>query len=162
MIRGAWLSDHGAYRYLLVRTWDVTGPLIVWIMLNPSIADADRDDRTMSRVIAHSRRWGYGACAVVNLFAYCATQPDDLLSALDPVGPLNDLAIDLAVKDSDCVVVAWGAYPDRVEQVNARVTAVLARLTAAGRPLHCLGTTQSGQPRHPCRLPGDLDLERWP
>jgi hypothetical protein len=73
------LSDCGTYRYRLGRRW-AEGPVDVWIMLNPSTADATVDDRTIGRCMEFSRRWGAGALVVGNLFALRATDPTDLLT----------------------------------------------------------------------------------
>lgn len=42
--RSADLSDCETYRYDLTREWDSDLPKVVWIMLNPSIADERVDD----------------------------------------------------------------------------------------------------------------------
>ena len=64
------LSPCGTYRYRLDRSWnkDVCAPM-VWVMLNPSTADADEDDSTLRRVTAFSKKAGCGGLVVVNLFA---------------------------------------------------------------------------------------------
>jgi DNA (cytosine-5)-methyltransferase 1 len=43
------------YRYLLTRTWG-PGPGVLFVMLNPSTADADHDDPTLRRADAYGRR----------------------------------------------------------------------------------------------------------
>lgn len=42
------MSEDGRYRYRLWRQWD-RGPVMAWIMLNPSTADAHTDDPTTRR-----------------------------------------------------------------------------------------------------------------
>ncbi|PKN80874.1 MAG: hypothetical protein CVU47_08520, partial [Chloroflexi bacterium HGW-Chloroflexi-9] len=85
-------SRDGRYRYSLVRRWG-DGPRVAWVMLNPSTADATRDDPTLRRVIAISRRAGFGALEVVNLWALRSAHPADLARAADPVGPRADAAL---------------------------------------------------------------------
>lgn len=41
------IGEDGRYRYELSRTWDDALPSIAFILLNPSTADADIDDRTV-------------------------------------------------------------------------------------------------------------------
>jgi hypothetical protein len=111
-------------------------------MLNPSTADAARDDPTVRRCIGFARSWGYGGLEVVNLFAYRATDPRALRRAADPVGPANRRHIAAAIANARLVIAAWGA--------DATAGDAAARLRALSRrELRCLGLTRSGAPRHP-------------
>lgn len=151
----ALLSDDGAYRYWLSRSWDDAVWNLGFVMLNPSTADAAVDDPTIVRCAGFARRLGYGGITVLNLYAYRATQPADLWKAADPVGPDNDrhLALMLAgrAEAGSDVIAAWGANakPDRVAEVLA--------LPGAER-MQCLGHTKHGAPRHPLYLPSDAPL----
>ena len=69
------ISDCGHYRYSLYREWRYNPRLIVWMMLNPSTADALTNDPTLRRCIDFSRQWGYGGLIVVNLYAFRASKP---------------------------------------------------------------------------------------
>ncbi len=148
MIRRALFSADGRYRYRLSRRWDRRGQTVAFCLLNPSTADAERDDATIRRCIGFARAWGYGGVEVVNLFALRATRPETLQRATDPVGPENDRHIARAVRRADTVVIAWGAHG----ALRGRHAEVLALL---GRParLRCFGWTRSRQPRHPLYLP---------
>jgi hypothetical protein len=163
----ALFSPCGRYRYLLTRTWHglpardepagqrkptgrVPAPrTILWIMLNPSTADAERDDPTIRRCIGFSRRWGYGVMHAVNIFALRSTNPSELLRAPDPVGPQTDLHIRRAAAVSSEIIVAWGAFPLAAER-GERVMSLLE--AAMGRRIRSLGLTASGSPRHPLYL----------
>ena len=68
--RNAELSACGKYRYRLSRIWDDKKPLVLFIMLNPSTADAEQDDPTIRRCIAFAKNWGYGGFMAGNLFAF--------------------------------------------------------------------------------------------
>lgn len=153
MGRSAVISACGRYRYALTRRW-ASGDAVLWVMLNPSTADAQRDDATIRRIVAYSRSWGFGAASVVNLYAYRATRPQDLFRADDPVGPDNDAQLIRAAAQHACIVAAWGAHA-RAE----RIAAVLA-LPGMHR-LAALALTASGQPRHPLYLPGNLVPRPW-
>ncbi|MDN5892863.1 MAG: DUF1643 domain-containing protein [Nocardioides sp.] len=155
MTSGAVLSDCGRYRYRLTRDWDTTQPRATFVMLNPSTADATVDDRTISRCITYAMDWGMGGLMVVNLYAYRATDPDDLWLVEDPIGPLNDqhLGEVLSGAQGGPVVAAWGvnAKPERIAQV----------LRYAG-PLTALAVTKDGQPGHPLYLPKTARPQPWP
>src|SRR5262245_34051042 len=84
------------YRYSLSRRFG-DGPTSVFIMLNPSTADAERDDPTIRKCVGFCRRWGVGELHVVNLFAFRAVSPFDMKKADDPVGPRNRRAIEQAL-----------------------------------------------------------------
>lgn len=158
--KDAILSEDGLYRYGLTRAWHRAPALVTFVMLNPSTADAAEDDPTIGRCIGFARTWGFGGISVVNLYALRSTDPKGLWAAADPVGPENDrhlsVAAALASTSEAPVVAAWGANarPDRV----SHVAALFKRL---GTPLHALGTTKAGQPRHPLYLRADSPLTPW-
>ncbi|MBB1498714.1 DUF1643 domain-containing protein [Paracoccus sp. MC1862] len=140
-------SDCERYRYALTRAWDAALPRLVWVMLNPSTADERRNDPTIARCEARSRAMGCGAYRIVNLYAFRATYPKDLRTAVDPVGEGNDAALQDAAAWARRVICGWGmhAAPDPAQ-------AALALFRRAGaEPLH-LGLTKAGQPRHPLHL----------
>ena len=146
-----------AYRYHLDRTWDPVGPVVTFVMLNPSTADADVLDPTVRRCVGFARAWGYGSLQVVNLFALRATDPGDLLRAPEPVGAANDRAVVDAATGADRVVVAWGVrgtHRDRASDVGAL-------LVGHGVRIHALGTTKDGHPRHPLYLPRGTAPGPW-
>jgi hypothetical protein len=158
MRRDATLSPDGVYRYELSRDWSDSGsisPAMTFIMLNPSTADASIDDPTIRRCIGFARREGYSRLVVLNLYAYRATNPHDLLRCPEPVGPWNDgqinVAFDRAYRAGSPIVVAWGTHsrPERVKEVLA---------LSQGVPLQCLGTTKDGHPKHPLYIRGDQPL----
>lgn len=158
MRRAAVISDCGRYRYRLGRAWDDTLPAATFVMLNPSTADADVDDPTIRRCIGFARTWGCGSLVVVNLYAWRATDPRELLTTDDPVGPNNYAHLTaeaMVAADSGApLVAAWGAnaQPERIAQVLA--------LPGMDR-LAALALTKSGQPRHPLYLKADLKPQPW-
>jgi hypothetical protein len=162
MERTAKLSDCGTYRYSLGRRWNEPMPerlpvLDLWVMLNPSTADAEIDDPTIRRCIAFSRSWGADGLRVVNLFALRSTDPAALNRHPDPIGPRNDATLKLLAQATrelgGRIVCAWGAHP--MAAVRGRM--VLPLLGDA----MCLGTTKAGAPRHPLYVRGDTALTPW-
>lgn len=149
MIKAAELSPDERYRYTLTREWG-PGPLALFVMLNPSTADAEFDDPTIRRCIGFARSWKLSGVIVVNLFALRATSPRALTEALDPYGPRNDVWIARMLRHRRVyeVVAAWGAHKLAAER--AAQIELLRR-----RSLSCLGTTKSGAPRHPLYVRAD-------
>ncbi len=156
-VSGSWatLSRCHRYRYALGRRW-AQGPEALFIMLNPSTADAAVDDPTLRRCVGFAQREGCGAVRTVNLFAWRATDPRDLIAARnageDIVGPRATALIRKALIDCNGpVIAAWGAHDAAVER-GVAVTGL------AQRPLHCLGLTAKGHPRHPLYVRADAPL----
>lgn len=153
MKRTAQLSPCGKFRYRLGRTWADAKPL-VFVMLNPSTADADVDDATIRRCVRFAQAHDFGAIDVVNLFAYRATKPQDLRRSGYLVGPDNDQHIAETVRDAGAVCVAWGANAADLE----RPQIVLPLIRAEGVQPQCLRITRSGHPEHPLFLPANCRL----
>lgn len=150
---GAHLSDDGVYRYALWRRWD-EGKMLVFVMLNPSTADASKDDPTLKRCIGFAKSLGYPGVLVVNLFAFRATDPNRLLLAMDPVGPANRAALEGAVKHATTggpghVILGWGAH---VRRMRGHAHGSLHTLNARSNTYYCLERTLSGSPAHPLYL----------
>lgn len=114
-------------------------------MLNPSTADATRDDPTLRACIQFAQRWEYGSLRVVNLFGYRAPHPAELKTVDDPVGRENDGYLIEAVEKAQRVVLAWGNWGS----FEGRDRTVLTLLKPYQDKLSCLQNNQSGQPRHP-------------
>jgi hypothetical protein len=116
-------------------------------MLNPSRADARVNDPTIRRCIRFAQFWGYGALEVVNLFGYCTSKPEELRRVRDPVGRECDRILLESAKPAQMILLAWGNHG----QYQDRGKAVIKLLDEVG-PLHCLGLTKRGEPRHPLYL----------
>lgn len=112
-------------------------------MLNPSAADASRDDPTLRRCIAFAWAWGAGSIEVVNLFALVSTDPKRLLTEPDSADAANGPAVARAVGRADLVVAGWGNLPPALVE---RAANTMRRLPEEA---WCLGVTAQGQPRHP-------------
>lgn len=153
----ATISACGTYRYTLARIWDESKYCLPIVMLNPSTADADKDDPTIRRCIRFARRENFGGIYVVNLFAARSASPLLLSRLMDPVGPENDhwlrVVKDVAKACGNPILCAWGAHP----MVLSSVAYVLR-----GAELVCLGKTVTGFPRHPLYVPSDQPFMPYP
>lgn len=151
------------YRYVLVHDWrDALFPEpekpVAWIGLNPSTADEASLDPTLRRIKAFSAGWGFNSFRMLNLFAFRATEPEDMKAARDPVGPENDAALIEHTEGCRYVVCAWG----NDGAFSGRAAAVIGALWAAGRSLVALRITGAGHPGHPLYLPAKLQPFPFP
>lgn len=146
------ISACGRYRYELTRRW-ADGPLLEWVMLNPSTADADQDDPTIRRCKCFAKDWGFNGIRVVNLFAWRATNPDELLTTEMPFGGRN--AKYLTEEQGPVTVCAWGTHKAVVN--CASVSSLRSRSYLA-----CVGYNKDGSPKHPLYAPKNAGLRPWP
>jgi hypothetical protein len=155
MERDAVISDCQKYRYLLRRAWDHEKPRALFVMLNPSTADAAVDDPTIRSCIRLTTELGYGSFEVVNLFAWRATDPKDLGRYAETRGPDNDMHIAGAIQRADKIICAWGANGYAYIPGNV----VIAAIKANGLQAWCLGKTKDGAPKHPLYIKSGTALE---
>jgi hypothetical protein len=159
--KSAYITPDGRYRYCLMRRWgDIDGsPYVLWVMLNPSTADAEIDDPTITRCIKRTSDLGYDAMAVVNLYGLRATNPDELWRTNDPIGGDNDLAISMLAAHAGMIICAWGsnAKPGRAEEIIDELL-LSARKTDK---IHALKLTKNGVPMHPLYIGYDVQPFVW-
>ena len=150
------------YRYKLERIWSFLHPKLVVGMLNPSTADKDVNDPTISFLIEWAFGQGFGGIHVVNEKAFRSSSPAIMMLEDDPRGPLNprymDSAMAYAKETSGVALAAWGNGCD------GRLFIRMAK--KHGVRMICLGTTQSGAPKHPMargvhRIPRDQKPITW-
>jgi len=146
----------GSYRYDLFRKWG-QGPMLLFVMLNPSTADEFKLDRTVARCRKLAMKMDFGSFHVVNMFALISTDPKKLEEVDDPVGKLNGRYIGRLAKEAEKVIVAWGSH----KLVKSREAAVLKLLHKHHKKLYCLGVTKKGHPRHPLYVPSSAELVKY-
>lgn len=160
MERDAVISECGKYRYLLRRAWDHDKPRALFVMLNPSTADASVDDATIRSCIRLCKAMDYGALEVVNLFAWRATDPDELWKVPEPVGVKTAETAREALARCRTAICAWGAHPFVDRNAISRRFYVEA-IEAAHVRAYCLGRTKSGAPKHPLYIKTGTPLEAY-
>ena len=189
--RSAVLSACGTYRWSLSRWWG-PGPILPWIMLNPSTADADIDDPTLHRIIGFSWRWGFDGLLVFNVFPFRSPKPAALQDWLRWGERQDWHARDVTLENwqyaaghlatYDAAIAAWGAQPGRLGQeaeLGAESLVDAINDPEQVRPpatrmrvleLFCLGETVGRSPKHPMargvhRVPDDAQprpISRYP
>jgi hypothetical protein len=172
MRRTAELSPCGQYRHELTRVWDPMLPVLLWILTNPSDADAARDDPTSREVVFHSDRLGFGGAAIVNVADFRTPHPREL--PLERSGAVSGRADEyirrwLAIAGHELshryAIIGFGNPPRRAWWAQ-RVAEIVAMATDAGVELRAFGTTKAGHPTHPLarghhRIPRDMVPVAW-
>ncbi len=151
MDKSAIISECQKFRYVLRRIWS-DAPQVCFIMLNPSTANSFEDDPTIRRCISFAKSWGYGGIRVLNLFAYRATNPKELLAAEDPIGERNEMYLKIYTDGCEKIICAWGNY-GIVKKLFEKYPSYMPFIA---KELHCLGRNAKGDPKHPLYLKGDL------
>lgn len=182
-------SECNTYRYELGGDIGPPEPLLaasrvvkiaLWLMLNPSKAGAcdpptleesracrpfarSDDDPTVRTSVVFSELWGFNRIMVGNVYAYIATDPNDLWKAAkggkDIVGPNNNAhlaeMVGRARSSGGLVMAAWGvdAKLDRVKDVMA--------IASVGGDVHCLAVNAGGSPAHPLYRSHKLVPQVW-
>lgn len=154
---GADFSPCGFYRWRLWRRWSDALPILGFLMLNPSTADAIYNDPTVERCERRARSGEFGGLEVVNLFGYRSTDPKLLRVVGDPIGRENDAEILRAADRCKVLVAAWGTYGT----LKGRDRQVIQLLRNAGHRLHVLALTKHGHPQHPLYVPYSVEPRLW-
>lgn len=155
MEKSAVFSVNRLHRYSLARTWNKSGPKVLFICLNPSTADSQIDDPTVRKCIGFAKTWGFGGMCIGNLFSFRATDPKELKHCKEPIGATNDYWLGRLQNSCDEWIAAWGANAAATDE---RVMHILSMFS----DLRCLGFTKSGAPRHPLYMPYRSVRRRFP
>lgn len=157
------LSPDGKYRYWLRRDVNVAhGPVFGFVGVNPSIADASRDDATVRKWRGFCAAWGASAFVVGNVFAFRSTDVRLLKTEQQPVGPENFAYLERLIRESDVIVPCWGdrakiprsLYP----HIDRAASFLRVMSKEADKPIKCFGRTRGGDPLHPLMLAYSTEL----
>lgn len=154
MEKGAAISDCNKYRYSLWRIWDKDKPLFTFIGLNPSTADHIQDDPTITRCINFAKSWGGGGIYMANLFAYRATDPQEMMSQEDPIGSENDTYLKQLYEKSEKIIACWGnngSYQQRSNTVKKLLQ----------DKLYYLELNKTGEPKHPLYIHSSTQIKPY-
>jgi hypothetical protein len=160
------LSADETNRFRLWRYWDYDKPPMLFVMLNPSTANALEDDATIRKCVGFAKRDDAGGIEVVNLFPFRSRDPKALKKVVesDEVKNYNleiirSVAISVEHKGGR-VVCAWGADKAVDEQ---RAYEVIRTLQYKAEVVcYALGFASGGQPRHPLMLSYETEFVEMP
>ena len=137
------------HRYELSRHWDLSKSDILFIMLNPSIANEDIDDPTIKRLISFTREFKYGGFFVANLYTYITPYSKTLDTSIG-LTKLNLKTIKNLVNKVDEVIYAWGNSIKEPQELKNLV-----------KNPKCFGKNLNGTPKHPLYLSSNSKLIKF-
>jgi hypothetical protein len=108
--------------------------------------------------VSFAKSWNCTGMVVVNLFAVVSADPKILLTQADAIGDeprgttlervvTNNSVILQEVQHAHVLMLGWGAFPEAVDRAKRALEMI--SLSSCGIQPQCLGTTQSGAPKHP-------------
>lgn len=177
-------SDDRRFRYRLARSLNPDRPLvmsaagvlhfgaplagthrIVFLLINPSTADAFIPDPTVTECRKRADAFGAGILEIVNLFALRSPFPSDLKKCAYGFrgdDEDNDRQIADACQGAMMVIAGWG----NDGRLGNRDLKVKRQLLSMDIELHHLGLTKEGYPKHPLargrhRIPADQQPVHW-
>ncbi len=155
--KGATISKCGKYRWHLWRNLHdkeyFRRKTCLFIMLNPSTANADEDDPTIRRCMGFANHWGYDRLEVVNLFSWRETDSKKLIEpSFDCWGEKHWEYFDESIRNAGLIICAWGSHPWAKDVARYAIM----RIKKAGKKPMCLKINNNGAPGHPLYLKKDL------
>lgn len=154
MISDAQFSKDGTHRYSLSRIWDKSKPLIMFIGLNPSTANADTNDPTIESVIRISKHNGYGGFYMMNCWPYITSNPK-LLLIMPMTTTINNEQLVIVSRLCQDVVFAWGNF--KVVSKHGRDKELKEMFPRA----LTIGLNKNGSPKHPLFQKGTSTLIKF-
>lgn len=148
---GAEFSEDRKYRYALWRIWQPELPFVMFIGLNPSTANEDKNDPTINRVCQIAKNNGYGGVYMMNCFSLVSTDPEVLQEVYDCLHEEEDLKnmrwlLEVRKKCS-AVVFAWGNF--KIVEQRAK------SITGHFKDAKALHINKNGSPKHPLYCKSD-------
>lgn len=144
------IGDNDKVRYLLKK--EGSKPLVV-IGVNPSTANDDRPDATMTRVLGIAERNGYDGFIMLNLYPQRCVKPSSLGPEFDPAiheENLRQIKDALAGIDHPDVLLAFGDNIGIRPYLKNCLRDIVAVINGHNPHWLQLGTpTGNGNPRHP-------------
>lgn len=150
----------GRYRPLL-RRWDTQFnerfPMeryVVFIGMNPSMADNDVSDSTVTRAWNIAISLGYNAMVQLNVADIRGTHPAALPTFNVPIASsMNIPFIKKLALGADMVIACWGELTGSLATQARQVFKLLQAELGVNKPIYCFGVTKNGWPRHFRGLP---------
>lgn len=148
---GAEFSPCGKYRYKLWRIWDERKPLVMCIGLNPSTANAGRNDTTIRYLMQMLQILGYGGFYMMNCYPLISSKPGVLkefeeIDLHDQEDLENIRQIFETANKCKDVIFAWGMFS--IVKKDSRDKNLSDYFPNA----LCFGHNKDGSPFHPLAM----------
>lgn len=161
MLKAAKFNEDHTHRYYLSRIWDDSTSKMLFIGINPSTADGEDDDHTVSRLVNFCKSWGFGGFYIVNLYSFVSPDPDKMIQHY--LGLTNKMEKSLHKQNMQvalrygriCAMTTfmWGASIPNEEQADKYIRTF--------RDAYCFGKTAHGYPKHPLFLASHTQLIKF-
>lgn len=155
--QSAAFSECGKYRWMLGRHWNSKAPRLLFIGVNPSVADKFKTDPTIRKVIEFAQLFGCGGFYVGNLHGFISPYPEVMRAAADSIGPDNDKWLRRMIDESVVILCAWGNHGTFLD----RDLVVMQMIRDAGKIARCLGVNANGTAVHPLMQPYSATLRPY-
>lgn len=141
-------SDDNQHRYLLKKTWDKDKKIISVITCYPNFEGIKKLDLTTQLILNKvSEMKDFGSINFVNLYSNMITTTN-IKHIENSHDNHTDIQIMKAVKESDEIILAWGAYAKK-PVVESRVNEVLEMLKPHKKKVKRLINPATNEIMHP-------------
>ena len=149
MISKAEFSLDGHNRYSLSRIWENKLPKVLFIMLNPSIANSKKNDPTIRKIISYSKSWGFGGVYVGNIYSNISPYPKDIRLIKFHREKKNIESIKKMKEKTELSVFAWGNNEKAPNWLKAII-----------KTPYYIELSKNGIPKHPLYLKKNLKYQK--
>lgn len=151
------VGDRQEYRPVL-RRWigEEFGEYVVFIGMNPSTADANANDPTITREWTFAKGWGFNAMVKHNVADYRATDPKTFNDT--SIVPSSHLNLDLirgSCNGASRIILCHGKLIKPLQPYGEKV---VQAIVADGHKIWCFGRNGDGSPKHPLYLKSSAEL----
>lgn len=151
METGALFSEDKKYRYALFRIWEADKGILMFVGLNPSTANENKNDNTISKLEKITANNGYGGFYMMNLFGLVTAYPKILKENFDIAIGDNDKHLKEYSQFAKKIVFCWGNFKEAkergeiVKKMFPNIQTAYLHLNKNGspkHPLYCLDTQE--------------------
>lgn len=149
------------FRYRLDRKIAESGKVIAFFGVNPSTADADKDDNTINRMKGFTLSHQGSRFIVGNVFSYRSPHVADLSLIVDCFGDLHFSYLTEIISEADLLVPCWGSRKKLPNKLHPHLDNTMKLLIDSKKPVYSFGITKTGDPKHPLYLSSSSILIPW-
>jgi hypothetical protein len=140
-------TECGRFRIFLERVWDDSQEKIVFLCMNPSIADHLQSDLTVTNCMNLAVQWRYGGVIVINLYPLYSTDPAGLTGHIG-ADKKNEYMVRATMKAASRIYLACGnKHLPKLRQLLSPIA------DDVRNNLYCIKKNKGGGFKHPSRLP---------